>query len=403
MLETQALTTNRNAIGRWLFVGCVLGLTGVTTQVTAQAQRPFSPLVEQPTRLTPVTANRALLPTDASANDRRAREYERLSRDVDALDAQLSIVKRVVRLVSPSVVHIEARPTREFRIRSDSQEAGSGIVVRFGGKDYVLTNRHVIRHSAASRIRVRLDDGRTTQPTHVWSDKETDIAIMAINASVAGKLTPAVLGNSDRLEIGEYVLAFGSPFGLSQSVTRGILSAKGRYNLDLGDGDVRFQNFLQTDAAINPGNSGGPLVNLRGEVIGLNTAIASNSGGNEGIGFSIPINIATRIARQLITGGHPLRGFLGVSLDNSFNERKANAFGLPRLVGAHVTGIEQDSPAEIAALRENDVILRFDGVRVDDDEHLINLVNLTETGRRIELELFREGGVVRTIVQIGRK
>ena len=398
MLPIQKPTSNPNALRCRLFVGLMLGLASGFGMNVAQAQRPFAPAAEQPVRLKPVTARRALLPSDL-----RAREFERLSRDVDALDAQLGIVKRVVRLVSPSVVHIEARPLREYRTRSDSQEAGSGVVVRFGGGDYVLTNRHVIRHSAASHIRVRLDDGRSAKPTHVWSDKETDIAIMAIDSASLGELTPAVLGNSDHLEIGEYVLAFGSPFGLSQSVTRGILSAKGRYNLDLGDGDVRFQNFLQTDAAINPGNSGGPLVNLRGEVIGLNTAIASNSGGNEGIGFSIPINIATRISRQLITGGKPMRGFLGVSLDIAFNERKATEVGLPRLVGARVTGIEQNSPAETASLRENDVILRFDGVRVEDDEHLINLVNLTETGRRIELELFREGGMMRTVVQIGRK
>ncbi len=122
------------------------------------------------------------------------------------------------------------------------------------------------------------------------------------------------------MEIGEHVLAVGSPFGLSQSVTRGIISAKGRYNLDLGDGAVDYQNFLQTDAAINPGNSGGPLINMRGEVVGLNTAIASNSGGNEGIGFSIPINIVTRIARQLITGREIAWGFLGVKLDGYFDD-----------------------------------------------------------------------------------
>src|SRR4029079_9979666 len=146
-------------------------------------------------------------------------------------------------------------------------------------------------------------------------------------------------------------LAIGSPFGLSQSVTRGIVSAKGRHNLDLGDGELRWQNFIQTDAAINPGNSGGPLVNLRGEVIGLNTAIASASGGNEGIGFSIPVNIVSRTAHQLVENNHVARGFLGVKLDGRFDEKQAKALGLERLVGTRITVVEPDSPAQRAALQ----------------------------------------------------
>ena len=161
---------------------------------------------------------------------------------------------------------------------------------------------------------------------------------------VADKLIPARIGNSDQTEIGDMVLAFGSPFNLQRSVTRGIISAKGRSNLDLGEGEVLYQNFMQTDAAINPGNSGGPLVNLRGEVIGMNTAIASNSGGNEGIGFSIPINIAVRIMRQLIDDGVVERGFLGVGLDGSFDDASAHRVGLTRLTGTRVTSITQGRP-----------------------------------------------------------
>jgi serine protease Do len=197
------------------------------------------------------------------------------------------------------------------------------------------------------------------------------------------------------------VLAFGSPFGLSHSVTRGIVSAKGRYNLDLGDGDVKLQNFLQTDAAINPGNSGGPLVNLRGEVIGLNTAIASSSGGNEGIGFSIPINLAVRIAGQLVSSGEPSRGFLGVGLQDDFSAVAARARGLSRPVGALVTRVEQGSPAQLASIQVDDVILEFGETRVEDDDHLINLVQLTESGRKVGVELFRNGSRMRTEVEIG--
>lgn len=338
-----------------------------------------------------------------AANESRAQEFRELARDVADLEAQLGIYKRVAKLVAPSVVHIEARPIREHRIRSGGQEAGSGVIVRFRGQAYVLTNRHVIRHSSPSHVRVQLIDGRPFRPTQIWSDKETDVAVMSVPTDEADSLVPAVLGNSAELVIGEQVLAFGSPFGLSHSVTRGIVSAKGRYNLDLGDGEVELQNFLQTDAAINPGNSGGPLVNLRGEVVGLNTAIASSSGGNEGIGFSIPINLATRIAGQLIENGEATRGYLGVKFDEFFNEQRARSAGLPRLFGARITEVKNNSPAERAALREDDILLTYNGVPIEDYDHLFNLVNLTDVGQRVEIELVRNGSRIRATVPIGRR
>ncbi|WP_197524995.1 S1C family serine protease [Botrimarina hoheduenensis] len=352
---------------------------------------PYTTLRQVPTE----SADEAARRRDAE----RAVEFQELARDVEALEPQLGVIKRVARLVAPSVVHIEASPAQDQPFRQE-QEAGSGIVVRFGGEAFVLTNHHVIRNSSAPRIRIQFDGGQTINPTRIWSDRETDIAVMAINSPDA---PPALLGDSDTLEIGEHVLAFGSPFGLSQSVTRGILSAKGRHNLDLGRSEVPWQNFLQTDAAINPGNSGGPLVNLRGQVIGLNTAIASSSGGNEGIGFSIPINIAVSVARQLITGGEVSRGFLGVQLDGQFNEAIAREIGLARFSGAKVKGVEPGSPAATAALLPNDVILRFDGVPIENSDHLITLVKLTSAGRRVELELFRGGDVLRTYVDVGRQ
>ena len=243
-----------------------------------------------------------------SAEQSREASFAQLARDVEALDAQLSIYKRVVQLVSPSVVHVEARPLPQYRLRLDTEEAGSAVLVRYQGNDYVLTNRHVIKHSDEHLISLELADGRQIRPRRIWSDRDTDVAVMLVEED---DLTPARIGDSNRIEIGEIVLAFGSPFNLQRSVTRGIISAKARSNLDLGEGEVLYQNFMQTDAAINPGNSGGPLVNLRGEVIGMNTAIASNSGGNEGIGFSIPINIAVRIMQQLIDTGEVERGYLG--------------------------------------------------------------------------------------------
>ena len=299
-----------------------------------------------------------------AAPENREQLFAELSRDVDSMQRELSIYKRVVQLVSPSVVHVDARPLPRYSFRRDVEEAGSAVLVRYRGKDYVLTNRHVIKHSQEDLIRLELHDGRELHPMKIWSDEETDVAVLAVEAP---NLTPARLGNSDKAEIGDIVMAFGSPFNLRRSVTRGIISAKGRSNLDLGDGEVDYQKFLQTDAAINPGNSGGPLVNLRGEVIGLNTAIASSSGGNEGIGFSIPINVAVRIMRQLIETGRVERGFLGVRLDRRFDYASARGSGL-----------------------NGDVITRFDGMQVENDEHLINLVKRTEVNSRVPLVIFRD-------------
>ncbi|MEN0110921.1 MAG: trypsin-like peptidase domain-containing protein [Planctomycetota bacterium] len=337
------------------------------------------------------------------AADDRARSFRQLATDVAALEEQLGIYKRVARLVAPSVVHIEARPVSGYRTRSNQQEAGSGVVVRFRGKPYVLTNRHVIRRSAPTHIDVYLIDDAKVSPSRAWSDPETDVAVLELGDTPDEKLTPALLGDSADLEIGDQVMAFGSPFGLSHSVTRGIISAKGRYNLDLGEGEVALQNFLQTDAAINPGNSGGPLVNLRGEVVGLNTAIASNSGGNEGIGFSIPINLATRIAGQLIDSGSVARGYRGVVFDARFDRAPRRSPDLPPVGGAKVLEVRVNSPASRAALRPDDIVLSFDGVRVEDGDHLFNLVNLTAAGSRVEIELLRNGARIRATVPIGRR
>ncbi|MEX0641732.1 MAG: trypsin-like peptidase domain-containing protein [Pirellulales bacterium] len=328
----------------------------------------------------------------------RDAEYAALAKDVEAYGRELAIVKRVVRLVTPAVVHIEAEPKPQFQGLLKIEEAGSGVIVQFGSKPFVLTNRHVIRHSTPDKIDIHLADGRILHPKTIYGDQETDVAVMAVADS---DLPTARLGNSDVLEIGDFVLAVGSPFGLSQSVTRGIVSAKGRHNLNLGDGELMWQNFIQTDAAINPGNSGGPLVNLRGEVVGLNTAIASASGGNEGIGFSIPINIVARTAQALVDSRPVPRGYLGVVLDDNFNERRAANLGLHRLVGTRITGTTPGTPAERADLLANDVIVKFDDITIEDDDHLRTLVKLTEIGKQVQLMIYRNGQPILKMVEIG--
>jgi serine protease Do len=335
----------------------------------------------------------------AAAPSERERLFAELDRDVAALDRELGIYKRVVQLVSPSVVHVQAKALPEYRFNRDVEEAGSGVIVRLNERNYVLTNRHVIKHSNVENIRLELFDGRQITPTQALSDDKTDVAVLAVDAP---DLVPARVGDSDQTEMGDIVMAFGNPFNLRQSVTRGIISGMGRSNLDLGDGGVDLQNFMQTDAAINPGNSGGPLVNIRGEVIGLNTAIASNSGGNDGIGFSIPINVAVGIMNQLVATGRVERGFLGVTLDGYFSTRDALLAGLPRLTGTRVKQVTDRSPASLAGLANNDIILRFNGAPIENDQHLISLVKLSAIGREVELTVLRDGQMLTKRALIGR-
>jgi serine protease Do len=328
--------------------------------------------------------------------------FAELAHDVTELERHGNILKRVVRLARPSVVHIEAtRDAEEGASRHKPiDEAGSGVLIERRGKHYVLTNRHVIKYSTLAGIAVKLSDGRILHPTQAWSDRATDIAILAVAGT---NLTPARLGDSSKLEIGDFVLAVGSPFGLSHSVTYGIISAKGRRDLQLGDDGVIYQDFLQTDAAINPGNSGGPLLNLNGEVVGINTAIASASGGNEGIGFTIPINMMMLFADQLIERGTVVRAYLGVRLDAAFGPEAAAKIGLPGPRGARVTGITKDSPAESAQIQVGDVILAFDGTRIEDDDHLINMVSLTPVNKEVEIRLVRGGKPLAFKVRVGNR
>ena len=336
------------------------------------------------------------------STEQRVELYQSLNQQVDALESQFNVVKTVVKLVSPTVVHIKAEKPDHSTHRTQRElveEAGSGVIVEFKERMFVLTNRHVIKNAQLKDIQINLSDGRDLRPLKVWHDASTDVALMSVSAP---GLVPARLGDSSSVEIGDFVLAVGSPFGLSHSVTSGIISAKGRRDLELGD-DVELQDFMQTDAAINPGNSGGPLINLRGEVIGINTAIASNSGGNEGIGFSIPINGVMHIVRQFVERGRVVRAYLGVSLDPKFSTTMAVKLGLQRRQGAHITGITQGGPAEAARLQRGDIVLRFNGIRVENDTHLIYLVSQTDVGKEVPLEVFRAGQVTHVNVKVGNR
>jgi len=344
---------------------------------------------------------------------KREEIYAQIAQEVDLLERQQTLLRRVVRLVGPTVVHIEAvkdepiadRGSTSLRPdlrsgRSESrkvEEAGSGVIVQIGAGNYIITNRHVIHDATLQNIKLETDSGSSLKPVQIWEDDTTDVAVIDVNRN---NLPVAKIADSRQVEMGDFVFAVGSPFGLNHSVSYGIISAKGRRNLELGAKSITYQDFMQTDAAINPGNSGGPLMNLRGEVIGINTAIASNSGGNEGIGFSIPINLAMTVAKQLVENGKIQRSYLGVSVERAFNSESSAAPGTAPPRGAFVKVIKPNSPAEIAGLRYGDVILEFDGLPVENDEHLVQLVGLTAMDRAIDVIVIREGRQVRIPVQL---
>jgi serine protease Do len=337
---------------------------------------------------------------DSSDPSVRHKQYDTLAQEVRVWDEQHRLLRKAVKLVSPTVVHIEA--TKEEAVQEVSldarldkpkartkriEEAGAGVVIEHQGRDYVLTNRHVIQSAQVQDIRVETFDGVPLQIVKITEDPSTDLAVMDVGRS---DLAACRLGDSRTLEVGEHVFAVGSPFGLNHSVSFGIVSAKGRRNLELGNKSIVYQDFIQTDAAINPGNSGGPLMNLRGEVVGINTAIASNSGVNEGIGFAIPIQLAMAVATQLIERGELHRSYLGVSVERAFNVDPQGGLQSQRARGALVKVVKPNSPAEAAGLRYGDVILMFDGVAVENDEHLVQMVGLSPSGRPVELQVLRE-------------
>ena len=328
-------------------------------------------------------------------DDSQDKVYRELAKEAESMIRQHSLLKKIVKAAGPGIAHIEAKKRpKQTNLSSTSkrrpvviEEAGSGVVIQYRGRFYVITNFHVIEDATAADIQIEIG-GKIFFPNRLVHDRETDLSVLELTST---KLRASRLGNSEQIEIGDFVVAIGSPFGLSHSVSYGIISANHRHDLDLGPQGVRFQDFFQTDAAINPGNSGGPLINLKGEVIGINTAIASNSGGSDGIGFSIPINMAMRVVGDLIDYGRVRRGFLGVSLDARYDYTKAAAIGLDVAHGALVTAVTPDSPAFSSRLQVGDVILEYNGKQVNNDSQLVTKVSLTKVNSKVPVKIFRDG------------
>jgi S1-C subfamily serine protease len=295
----------------------------------------------------------------------------------------------VIRKLGPTVVAVDAvQPPEPGGNGKPKEESGSGVLVRFSGipGTTVLTNNHVVGPASREKVFVTLHDGRILQPARILADPESDVSLLQLDDAT---LPVADLGDSDRVVRGQWVLAFGSPFGLNQTVTHGIISATDRGQISLGS-TIRIKEFLQTDAAINPGSSGGPLADLDGRVIGINTAIASKSGDNSGVAFSIPANLVRRIAAQLFEKGAVTRGYLGVQLATTLEPAEALRLGLNRVCGGLVEIVHPGTPAEAAGLRRGDVILRLEDVELRDENHLINLVAALPPGQRVKLTVWRD-------------
>ncbi|MCX7086820.1 MAG: Do family serine endopeptidase [Methylococcales bacterium] len=278
-----------------------------------------------------------------------------------------------------------------MKLEREQQSLGSGVIVD-ASKGYVVTNHHVI--NKADKITVTLQGGQSFDAKLVGSDQNTDVALIKINSD---KLVELSKGDSDVLQVGDFVVAIGSPFGLGQTVTSGIVSALGRTSL----GIEGYEDFIQTDASINPGNSGGALVNLKGELIGINTAIVGPSGGNVGIGFAIPINLANQVIKQIIQFGDIKRGQLGIQMQD-LTPSLASAFNVKQQKGIVISGIIPNSPAAKAGLQRGDIVTAVNGQEVDSTIKLSNRIALMLVGDVVDLQILRDGEAINKKARVAK-
>lgn len=271
------------------------------------------------------------------------------------------------------------------------QSLGSGVIISPSG--YILTNNHVI--AEADQIKVGLADGREIDALVVGTDPETDLALIFIDMPDLPSIT---LANTDNIRIGDVVLAIGNPFGVGQTVTKGIVSALGRHQSDLSS----FVDFIQTDAAINPGNSGGALINAYGDLIGINTAIYSNSGGSHGIGFAIPISTATKVVKQLVEYGQVIRGWVGIE-PQVLNPALAKALNLPNIQGLLVVGIAKNGPAHQAGIRPGDIITHMNGNMIEEPRAAMEMISNMKPGAKVTIRVNRQNQPLDILVVVSAR
>lgn len=346
--------------------------------------------------------------------------FAKKNKDLEILSRSAKAFTSVVKEAKPAVVHVEVEKTvtannygqnHEFfnnpfferffgpqqrgpqqQRRQKQQGQGSGFIISKDG--YILTNNHVVEN--ADKITVTLSDNEKMEAKLIGTDPQSDVALIKIEN---GKDLPVIpMGNSDALEVGEWVIAIGNPFGLSQTVTVGVVSAKGRSRVGINE----YENFIQTDAAINPGNSGGPLLNIYGEVVGINSALFSRTGGYMGIGFAIPINMVKAIEDQLHKHGKVTRGWLGVAIQD-VDENLAKSFGLDEAQGILISGVQNDSPADKGGLKQGDVILKLNGTVLKDVNDLRNRIALIIPETKADLQIVRDGKTKNIDLVIGEQ
>jgi len=273
-----------------------------------------------------------------------------------------------------------------------SMQMGSGFIFKKDGNNvFIITNNHVVENGEDGKITVTLADKAKYEAEIIGLDSASDIAVIKIEVEKNEKVTTAPLGNSDEIEVGDWAIAIGNPFGrlgLERTVTVGVISATGRSNLNFGNDSPTFQNYIQTDAAINPGNSGGPLVNIKGEVIGVNAAITSTSGGNMGIGFAIPANLTKEVVSDLIIDGKVTRAYLGIYLQEITSDLR-KSFDLDEVAGVLVNRVIEDTPAENAGLKNGDVILEFDHKKVENVSKFMLMVASSDIGKKVPVKIVR--------------
>jgi len=323
----------------------------------------------------------------------------------------ISSLAPLVKQVSPAVVNIRVSQTvtrrspyndemfrRFFGMPNNPgnsrevQSAGSGVIVD-AINGYILTNHHVIE--GAEKIQISLINGDTLDAEVIGSDPATDIALLKVDSKI---LIDIKIGDSDIVQVGDFVIAIGNPFGLSHTVTSGIVSALGR----TGISNNGYEDFIQTDASINPGNSGGALVNMKGELVGINSAIISRSGGNVGIGFAVPSEIAQSIMQQILDFGEVRRGLLGVSIQ-SIDPENASALGVEIDYGALISSIEPGSAAEKAGLQVDDIIIQIDNEKISNSRELANVIGLKGSGEEVEIQLVRNNNKINVVAILGQQ
>ncbi|MFI5308685.1 MAG: trypsin-like peptidase domain-containing protein [Polyangiales bacterium] len=365
-----------------LLTAVSLGLCLACSSPGATQQRSAAP---SPAATAPAPSAPAAKPAPVAATDFR-RQFVEVAKTVRPTVVAITSVSTVEVGTSrfegsPFEFFFHGAPHPEKQKR---QGVGTGVIVDPRG--YILTNNHVV--ADADEIKVALKDDRELEAQVVGTDPKTDVAIIKVKLDgLKGEpLQAAALGDSDKLEVGEWVMAVGSPFGLTQTVSAGIVSAVGRGHVGIAD----YEDFIQTDAAINPGNSGGPLVNMNGQVVGINTAIASRTGGNNGVGFAIPINMARSVMHQLIDHGQVVRGYLGVYIGD-VNEELAKSFGYQGKGGVLVQDVSADGPGAKAGLKAGDIILERDGKPASDVTSFRNGIAQSAPGTSLALVVFRDG------------